>query len=424
MEAAQQLGGLDFQYVGEPEAADVVARLPGLKVPAPALAPGLTGANRTLAVLMTAGEDVLCLDDDILCDTWALPGSSRELVVMGHDERRHVAFHADRASALAEVDRAPRDLLGAHEALLGRSLPELVMEAPDEADLSDACEHVWSRLRSSRPPVVRLTFSGLAGDSATSSPRGLLLSSGTFSERLWSDPATFATAMTSREVTRIAKSNLVTHKCHCMSACMGLSNRELVPPFPWLARGEDGVFGVLLSASDPAALFGHVPVGVVHDSMRPSRYEIDWRHHNGRFGVHEVLIAFIVESTTSITKTSPPDRLREIGSALATIAGMGPADFIARVTTSMRDLRLEQFDFAERAAAAPGCPEYWRAAVRDYRDACSEAMTRPEFFLPVEFSGASSLEAGCAEAQRFVRSFGELVSVWPDLWEAARALRV
>ena len=414
--------GQHFEYVGIDEAAALAARLAAYNPPRPGLLPGPTGANRSIALLMTAGEDVLCLDDDILCDTWARPDWSDDLVVMGHDERRYVAFHADRAAALADAPRVSRDLLRAHERLLGRTLPELVLESPADADLSDACEHVWSRLRSARPPVVRATFSGLAGDSATSSPSGLLLSSGTFVEQLWSDPAAFATAMSSREVTRIAASNLVTHKCHCMSACMGLSNRTVTPPFPWLARGEDGVFGVLVSASDPAALFAHVPVGVVHDSTRPPAYETDWRRSNGRFGIFEVLIAFIVECMPSLTASLPPARLREIGTALTTMASSSPTEFVAKVTSSMRESRLGQFEFSRQRATVEGCPEYWRTALREYRDACVQAMTRPEFFLPVEYSNASSLETGFADLQRFVLQFGEFVTCWPDLWETAREL--
>jgi hypothetical protein len=405
-------------YVGPAEASALLARLRQRGAPAPESISGSAGANRTLGLLLSAGENVLCLDDDIVCDTWALPGGSDELVVMGHDELRHVAFYPDRRAALAAASPVPLDLIGAHEALLSRSLPELIDRAPPPPDLTRACAHLWNRLREHQPLVVKLTFAGLAGDSGTSTPRRLLLSSGSFRDRLWSSHAAFTTALTSREVVRIARSNVVTHRCHCMAGCMGVSTRDGVPPFPWISRGEDGVFGVLVSASDPGALFGHVPVGIIHDSHRASPYGEGWIQSARQVRLSELMIAWIVQASSSMTAAVPDQRLREIGAAMSGIASLALRDFVPALQASIREVRLGQLEHAERAAT--GCPPYWREALDEHREACFDAMTRPDFFLPIEYHGASSLEAGFAALQAFAGKFGTLLASWPAVWEAAR----
>ena len=417
--AVARPGGHPLEYVGPAEANALLARLRQRGAPAPESIPGSAGANRTLGLLFSAGENVLCFDDDIVCDTWALPDASDALVVMGHDELRHVAFYPDRGAALAAANPVPRDLIGAHEALLSHSLPELVDRAPDPPDLTRACGHLWNRLREHEPLVVKLTFAGLAGDSGTSTPRRLLLSSGSYRDRLWSSHAAFATAMTSREVVRIARSNIVTHRCHCMAGCMGVSTRDGVPPFPWISRGEDGVFGVLMAASDPGALFGHVPVGIVHDSHRAAPYGDTWIQSARQLRLSELMIGWIVQASPSLTSAAPSERLREIGAAVTRIASLALHGFVTTVQACIREVRLGQLEHAERAAT--DCPSYWREALDDHRTACLDAMTRPDFFLPIEYHGAPSLEAGFAALQGFAADFGALLASWPAVWDAARA---
>jgi hypothetical protein len=437
VEATASASRRDLQYVAASEAAAFCAPVLRHGVPRRALAPGSAGANRNLLLLMTAGERILSVDDDMVCHTWVSPRRRDGLVIMGHDEIRDMAFHASRAASLSAVASMPEDLLRAHEALLAHSLSDLLANASAPPDLTRACGHLRSRLSAGRPQVVTVTFSGIAGDSGTYCPGRLLFSSGSVRARLWSGEALFATAMTSREGFRIAAESVVTHTCHCAAGCMGLSNVTVVPPFPSVGRNQDGVFGVLLAAADPAALFAHVPVGVVHDSDRPSEYSVmnTPGSETGRAIVDagrlrsaaesrlsELLIAFVLRLSPSIVATSPGDRMRDIGDALAALGAMSPGSFVALVTDVTRETRAREFEYADKGARTPECPTYWRAALEGYRATLQEAMLRPDFFLPIEFHASGSLEAGYRSLRGFVRRFGRLVASWPTLWEAARGV--
>ena len=52
----------------------------------------------------------------------------------------------------------------------------------------------------------------------------------------------------------------------------GLDNRDLLPPNVPLNRGQDLVFGQLLWKCFGNAVFGHVPLAVVHDPVPPRRF--------------------------------------------------------------------------------------------------------------------------------------------------------
>lgn len=424
----------DVQYVGASEARAFCATVLDGTAPVRPLAPGSAGANRNLLLLMSAGECILSVDDDMVCMTWALPTRRDALVVMGHDEIRQTAFHATRAAALAAIESVPADLLGAHEALLAQSLSDLLTRASEPPDTTRACDHLRSGLAAGRRQVVAVTFSGIAGDSGTYCPGRLLFSSGSVRDCLWSSEVRFTTAMTSREGLRIAETNVVTHTCHCTAGCMGLSNLTVVPPFPAVGRNQDGVFGVLLAVSDPAALFAHVPVGVVHDSHRPSRYRAagspDLRAgstgHAGHLRsavesrVSELVIALALRLARSVAATAPADRMREVGGALAAVGAMSPRSLVALVTDVTHETRARELDYATAGAGESGCPDYWRAALDEYRTTLEQAMRRPEFFLPIEFR-SSSIDAGYRSLAAFMRQFGRQVAAWPTWWAAARA---
>ena len=202
-------------------------------------------------------------------------------------------FFQTREKAVASVESSPADLLSEHEQLLGRQLSELLQDSARPSDLTNACPHVRTRLESRQPLPIKVTFSGIVGDGATYCPARILFRSDAARDRLWSSRRLFDTALASREVARIASVRIVTHDCHCMAACMGLLNDDATPPFPSMNHNEDGVFGVLLAACDPSALFAHVPLGVVHDSHRPARHAGPRALSAAQCRLSELLIALV-----------------------------------------------------------------------------------------------------------------------------------
>ena len=415
--------GHAMAYIGAAQATQFLARLLPDAAATSSLMPGSVGSSRNLLLLLTAGEHILTVDDDVICDTWAMRGAADSVLLMGHQqERLDTHFWPDRASVLEAIERVPVDALTAHGALLGHSLPALIATSPRVVDLAQGCGHLRSALAEGRPLVVRVTLTGLAGDAGTYCPYRLLFSGGPLRARLWSDPEVFTTALTSRDVSRIAPARIVTHDSSCMATCMGLANSALVPPFMPVGRNEDGVFGAMLSACDRSVVFGHVPFGIIHDSDRSS-----WRTGTRMLSatesrLAELILSLVLPTSFPEASTTPAGAIRRTGQAMMVLGEMDSGALKDLVTAVTREVREREFNRAMQTADDPACPDYWRTGLQEYRRAFLESSTKPGFFLPIEFHEHESVEEGFRAIGGFFRDFGRLADSWPDLWQRARIL--
>lgn len=385
-----------------------------------AFAGGYTGANRNLAALWTAGERVVLIDDDIVCTGWR-DDPSQGIEVGGHADRRQWSFFTTRAEAIA-IERGPcQNLLEAHGDLLGRTLGELA-GVTGGLNFSGACAHLLSLIAEGTDPTVRVTMAGLAGDAGIYCPGRLLFAQGPVATALTTDATAFNTAMTSREVRRIARRPILTHDSSCMSYCMGMDNSVVLPPFMPQGRNEDGVFGTMLAFCDRRALFGHLAVGVIHDSDRPANYDETFTFSARHTRVSE-LMRYLTRVTSMAPGLAPADRLTRLGAFLTDIAGLAPRDFEVFVRELILRFRTDELRQLVQFAASGSRPEWWRTAVAEYLRAFRRSGTRRDFVIPAEFTNAHGSPSESLEHTRqFVGHFGELLRAWPDMWNHLRAM--
>lgn len=380
-----------------------------------ALVPSTAGASRNALTLLTAGESVLSLDDDVLLTPWTHESRLPGVHVAGHIDLREWRFFDDRRQALESAQPVHLDFLSAHEALLDRPLGRVATTAG--CDWTDACGHVLVNLVAGREPRVRVTFAGVAGDSGLHSPLRLLFATGPVAASMAADPDSYRRALHTREVHRIARRDLITHDHLCMAYCMGIANRALLPPFCPVGRNEDGVFGALLSIHDPLAMFAHLSVGVLHDSERPALYDDAARALAFRTRVADLLIALTHNLASSVFAESPASRMRRVGGLLRDIGEANPRiceELVLEVLVAARARELLVLE--ERIATATEWPDEWRRDAGQYRTELLSACRDPSFFEPIELR-----DEGPRLMQPFLRAFGSLVERWPDIWEAAAA---
>jgi hypothetical protein len=83
------------------------------------LQPGATGANRNLALLLAAGQNVLMLDDDVIVRPFRSPRFQQGLALGGHHDLYEWQFFSSRKEALDAALPTDVDILQAHSELLG-----------------------------------------------------------------------------------------------------------------------------------------------------------------------------------------------------------------------------------------------------------------------------------------------------------------
>ena len=384
------------------------------------ITPGASG-NRNLALLLTSGENVLLVDDDVVCDLWKARSFRKALDVCGHVERREIAFFKTRLGARRGMVRAAANLLDAHEVLLGRSLKSLATDESMRVEITRACRFLTEGVTGLHDVVVRKTFSGLIGDAGASNPERLLFGTGVWKHLLQSSRRVYDIAFQYREVRRVADRYLVTHDAACMGFCMGLANTALVPPFLPTGRNEDGLFGMTLWAIDRTAAGGHVPYAVLHDSTRPPSYGPYAFVSAAQTRIADLLIHLVTSWTPSVRTTRPRHRLARLAEWFGELASFDEPEFARAIVGSVFNAREHELRLIETALEpGSGYPDYWQRDLRRYRETLLVNLARPEFFVPVELKSARSVRHGYRRTREFLRMSSECLKVWPTLWKEVR----
>ena len=164
-------------------------------------------------------------------------------------------------------------MLASHERLLGRRAANVIFEAEaagllDLSRLDPALQSLLER----RDCFVAVTTTGICGDSGAGNQKTLLLLEGPDRERLMRSDDAYRSAVSSREVLAVASRYQLSGLPFLMTPCVGLDNRELLPPFFPLFRNSDGLFGRTLRAFRPEALIGRLPIAVAHFPPEGRRY--------------------------------------------------------------------------------------------------------------------------------------------------------
>jgi hypothetical protein len=415
--------GKQAVYVGPHERSSIIRALETSGVSGDVLTAALvggTGASRNLLVLLTQDARVVMIDDDIVCTPWTLPRCSDELSVAGHGDCMVTSFHPSRPSALAGTVDSDVDLLAQHGRVLGMELAVLMEVFAGRVTFHNTCSHLAQMLANEQPATVRVSFAGVVGDSGASCPYRMLFGDSALLSELFSEEASFETALSSREVRRIAPSVSIAHGQWCMSYCMGLANTQPTPPFMPTGRNQDGVFGAMLRAVDSDALCAYLPYGVVHDSSRPSAYSDDIPSASAE-RLADVCLATVEAATRGVVSHSPMTRMRRIARAFEEVGDCRPRDFKSFLVRSACEFRNAQMVRA-RAIAAAGAPPVWHEAFARYSQVLARHMTTSRFGVPTEFGDQSERQA-IDSTQRFMRDFGALISAWPDICTRASELK-
>jgi len=427
--AVRQCGLASVEYFGREEAMAlrselVVAGFPS-DVVAFGLTPGSIGCNRNLATLITAGNDVVMVDDDVVLDPWVSPSRSDGVIYSGHRDLREWEFFSSRRLALEGLCRASTSVIRAHNEVLNRRLSALVANEPLGPALRDACVHAVAAVGEGRDPTVRVTVAGLAGDSGRYCPYRLLLLNGEVQRRLMSDGTALANALGSREIRHIAAKTLVTHDPGaCASYCFGVANRSPLLPFMPIGRGEDTVFGVMVGAIDDDVLFGHLPVGIVHDSDRPSCFGEDRMPSARQVRLSEFILGTVSDLGLSSSPSSKDERSASLVNRLKELGSLGDKDLRAAVEEVGLDLRARHIRTLEAGLARKDCPRHWRTEASTYRDALRESAASGRMSVLAEFGSPDRADRDIIQGTRdFFNLYAELLRHWPEIWSRAVSMR-
>jgi hypothetical protein len=370
------------------------------------------GAVRNLLLLRAGGERVVFVDDDTM-GRFASFGGTTELVLTNRRDPTQFRFFADRQSSLSEAPISDDlDFFGVHDRWLGKTPSTWVDVAISLADSPVALGRFLDGERTAR---VMLTQFGVVGNSGMQSPHYVYAVDGPTRSALYSLGADFRRYLLARDVHRFVERPTISPVGFCMTGCLGIDARGLLPPFAPHFYNEDGTFGAALGATLPGAFTAFLPASIVHDPSGdravPSFDEVLRRAGNIR--CNDALILLLRLCSTAPAGADPAVGMRSIGAQLVAMSDSEPSFREVLLLAVCRD--RERFLGALRRAAMAADTEAseLKADLEALILAYEAALRKPGEGVAVDIGGAP--DRSVSRLREYVRAYGRLLQAWPDI---------
>jgi hypothetical protein len=379
------------------------------------------GANRNAVLLQTAGEMIYSADDDTVCEFYTLSNYRPDIAISSMPNPTELHLFKDKKAADLSAFRAEKNLLEMAEDLLGHEAAECVSRSKLPPDLKQARPE-WSRDIMSGHRRVRLSWVGIFGDSGFKYPSFLLWLFGESRKRLLKDAPTYAAIKLNRQILRAPVKRTLGPGPFCQTTALGLDNRQLLPPFMPVLRGEDILFGTTLRHCFLESCFGYLPWAIRHEPMNLRANEADDIFvPASSLSLYTLLSAFMRKLKVNPTDTDV-DRLIQFGKDIASIARQPASDFDRMVSDEARvhtGLLIEGLDRMLEDYKA--MPDYWAKDILRYKALLEQASRRDDFQIPGEVREKPEPLKVCAD---LIQNLGDLFEAWPRLINSARALKL
>jgi hypothetical protein len=417
--------GLDCAYAGPTEKQRFIAQLSAATkargVPPHVVAFALsdpfdighsTGANRNTAMLATAGEMMLSLDDDIICEFSRPPTASDSPRITSVFDPTSIHYYPDRDSMLDTLETVEQSALGIHEEVLGQGIPQWLFAkhrdaSPSFAGLRSAL--ALDLLKGRGKTVVSAV--GIHGDSGLGNPLRVVEAEGEERDRVMDSAEIYRSAATSREVRRAVPSTTVGRCRFLMGYAVGYDNRSVLPPFVPVGRNQDGIFQQTLQSCFQDQSIAYLPFTILHDPPDLRTFDAH-AVQNLNIASPQIFTFLIRRCESQISIATGPASLRRLGTMLSTIGALKPTDFqdlvngIASEYLTRYVARLE-----EMLAVYNGSPTYW-----------AEDTSVLASSIENKLSKGIDVISSQKNLQDLVKGFGELLMYWPTIIETAQEM--
>jgi len=383
-----------------------------------------SGLARNWAMVLSSGRRLLALDDDVICDVYDPPGLKPNITLS--DAKRESDFFAGEGEWAHLRQAINPDPLDRHMQCLGLTLSQAIdvlgQQHLKAASLENATTIHANEFRADSP--VLITEAGSLGCPGTSNNTWLpYMNSASLKKMLASQKKT-SNALNTRKVWS-GRSHPHFSPRSNMSQIIGMDNRQLLPPYIPIARGEDRLFGFMVDYIFPTFVALDYPWAVPHLPI-PDR---EWQHKDLKFDLGPIFPFFFVDKVLEHRSTcqshSPQDRLENLAALYRDLAGTSPESLLTMHQDNTLECGAEKLKTLDKLlAAAESAPVDWQNYLRNglkQLDVDLNAASRDDF--PVKgYPGNLGTEDMVSFWKETWVEFAEALSVWPEIRRAAAEL--
>lgn len=383
-----------------------------------------SGLARNWALLLSCGNRLVMMDDDVLCNVHNPPNPKPRISFSANP--REATFFASEDEWVYLQQPINSDPVNRHLQCLGMTLSEAVGVLGSQhlkpASLQNATSLQAHELQAGSQ--VLITECGSLGCPGTDTNTWLPNMAPESLKKMLASPRTTTLALTTRKVWS-GRNNPHFSPRSNMSQITGVDNRQWLPPYLPVLRGEDRLFGYMVDFVFPVSVVLDYPWAVPHLPI-PSR---DWQHNDLKFKPGTVFpcsfFEKILEHKSICHSEDPQDRLATLAAWFQDLAGAPPESLFAMHRDHTLDAGSEKLKRMEGLlASAQAAPEDWQNYLRNgirQLNVGLDAASREDF--PV--SGTPNTLEG-DELFTFWKDtwagFADALSVWLDIRQTATEL--
>jgi hypothetical protein len=384
----------------------------------------LAGAARNAVQLATAGQMVLCADDDTVCRVATVPGSTGEgLELSSQNDPSAMWFFPDQDAAVTNARYVDGDILGIHEELLGRPVASY-LEFAAKLDLLrvDHMDGALLQAVASGRARVSVTSTGMHGDAGSGMPPAIRALDPQSLARLTRSDAEYRTVALSRNVQRGVTRRTISNSPYFMAPGAAFDNRTILPPFFPVLRGQDNIFGFMLRVTAEGSCIGHVPLMLQHSPAEVRQVAPDALVHLAEHPSSFELVIASVQSFSPSPGANAAEQSRGLGHHLEEIASLAPADFeefLRLWVWRMKALAMERLTHDLETSSAASAS--WKQDVQRYLETLRTSFATDGYLVPPDLKTRFAGDA-LPVMHRLIARFGDLLQCWPTMLDVARTL--
>lgn len=380
-----------------------------------------SGLARNIALLLSSGRRLVMLDDDTVCDVHD-PERSRPDITFSN-KPREADFYSDQQEWASRKAPLNPDPIARHLQCLGMSFSEALNVLGQgnlkAAGFAQANATMTADLQADSP--VLMTECGSLGCPGTNSNTWLPDMAQTSIDRMLASPQKTTNALHSRMVWA-GRSQPHFSPLPNMSAIAGFDNRQLLPPYFPILRGEDRLFGFLLKFIFPTAVALDYPWAVPHLPI-PQR---EWQDKDRNFTPGASFPLFfseqIPENSLLCHAETPVQRLNALAAFFGDLAA---ASDEALITTHrdavLANLSAQLSKLGKLLASTGSKSEEWKDYLEQGIEQLGKAFAEASLEDYQLKGQPRSLEG--AELIAFWKTswggFAAALEAWPEIREAA-----
>jgi hypothetical protein len=375
------------------------------------------GANRNCITLDSIGVDYLSVDDDVECRVFNTQSSVEGCLLLQDIEPLGVYAASDRKQLLFRFPPVDIDIWARHEENLGKRVLDCLANAGPV--VAPSTLNAFDLRGPGLASRILLSRHGLIGDSGLSSLDPVILAGiGNHKVGQTTDQA-LSLLRDSREACRSMSSMTFSRDIRLSTFGVAFSKHLKAPPFFPILRNEDSVFGRLLRNDSPQAMTAHHPFALLHNPPMRNVDHICLANAGPRTSD---LLMWLFGSHTRIE--ADYRSLKTCGQLLIDLTNLPLISFanaVRQMVWSWLRSRLASID--RRLSGCSKDESTLRELLYARQTSILQLLTQDpnQWWKPRDITLMN--DPTMESLQNAFRSFGQLLTLWPEITEAVGYLK-